>query len=92
MIYLYFRLPITYDFSGFILVEFFSYPVIAGFTTAAALNIGSSQIKSLFGIKGKSDTFLGAWIKVFEHIAETRQWDALLGVCTIIFLVFAKVN
>ncbi|KAG5888753.1 hypothetical protein JTB14_021500 [Gonioctena quinquepunctata] len=74
---------------GFV-VEFFSYPVIAGFTTAAALNIASSQIKSLLGIAGKSDTFLTAWISVFEHIKETRLPDFLLGFLTIIFLVIAK--
>nr|CAH7721952.1 unnamed protein product [Callosobruchus chinensis] len=57
--------------SGFI-VDFFSYPIIAGFTTAAALNIASSQIKSIFGIAGKSDSFLAAWIALFEHIREAR--------------------
>ncbi|KAJ8978076.1 hypothetical protein NQ317_000634 [Molorchus minor] len=75
---------------GFI-VEFFSYPVTAGFTTAAALNIASSQIKSLFGITGKSNAFLEAWISVFEHIGEIRKWDTLLGFITILFLVVAKV-
>ncbi|XP_072385633.1 sodium-independent sulfate anion transporter isoform X1 [Diabrotica undecimpunctata] len=74
---------------GFI-VEFFSYPVIAGFTTAAALNIASSQIKSLLGIAGKSDTFLTAWISVFENIKQTRLADSLMGLFTIIFLVMAK--
>lgn len=72
-------------------MEFFSYPVIAGFTTAAALNIGSAQIKNLLGIKGKSSEFLGAWIKVFENITDTSKWDLILGICSIIFLVFAKV-
>nr|XP_023026089.1 sodium-independent sulfate anion transporter-like [Leptinotarsa decemlineata] len=74
---------------GFI-VEFFSYPVIAGFTTAAALNIASSQIKSLLGIAGKSDTFLTAWISVFSYIRNTKLSDSLLGFFTILFLVFAK--
>lgn len=77
--------------SGFI-VEFFSYPVIAGFTTAAALNIASSQIKSLLGIAGKSQEFLESWVYVFEHITETRMWDAILGFTTIIFLVITKVR
>lgn len=74
------------------MVEFFSYPVISGFTTAAALNIAASQFKGLLGLKGKSDTFLQALGHVFTHISETRKWDALLGICSIIFLVFAKVN
>ncbi|XP_057659494.1 sodium-independent sulfate anion transporter isoform X3 [Diorhabda carinulata] len=74
---------------GFI-VEFFSYPVIAGFTTAAAFNIASSQIKSLLGIPGKSDTFLTAWISVFENIKKTRLADTLMGFFVIVFLVIAK--
>lgn len=77
-------------FSGFI-VEFFSYPVIAGFTTAAALNIGSSQVKSLLGIPGKSDNFLQAWISVFHEIKKISLPDSLLGLVTIVFLVTAKV-
>ncbi|XP_018563097.1 sodium-independent sulfate anion transporter-like isoform X2 [Anoplophora glabripennis] len=74
---------------GFV-VEFFSYPVIAGFTTAAALNIGSSQINSLLGITGRSQDFLNTWIHVFTHIKETRKWDAILGFTTIVFLVLTK--
>lgn len=74
---------------GFI-VEFFSYPVIAGFTTAAALNIGSSQVKSLLGIPGKSDNFLQAWISVFHEIKKISLPDSLLGLVTIVFLVTAK--
>ncbi|KAJ8959231.1 hypothetical protein NQ318_022494 [Aromia moschata] len=75
--------------AGFI-VEFFSYPVIAGFTTAAAFNIASSQIKGLLGINGKSNAFLEAWISVFENIGQTRKWDTILGVITIVFLVITK--
>lgn len=74
------------------LVQFFSYPVIAGFTSAAALNIASSQIKSLLGIKGKSDAFLEAWETVFKNIGQVRTWDTTLGLITIVFLVLLKVT
>ncbi|KAJ8967603.1 hypothetical protein NQ314_002721 [Rhamnusium bicolor] len=74
---------------GFI-VEFFSYPVIAGFTTAAALTIASSQLKGLLGVSWKSNAFLESWISLFEHITETRKWDVTLGVITIAFLIFTK--
>lgn len=70
---------------GFV-VEFFSYPIITGFTTAAALSIGSSQLKSLLGIKGSANEFLEAWKSVILHIGETRKWDAILGFCSIVFL------
>ncbi|KAK5640780.1 hypothetical protein RI129_009327 [Pyrocoelia pectoralis] len=72
------------------LVEFFSYPVIAGFTSAAAIQIGSSQIKSLLGIPGKANAFMEAWINVFKHIAEISWWDTLLGVSSIILLMLLK--
>ncbi|KAB0793487.1 hypothetical protein PPYR_13107 [Photinus pyralis] len=72
------------------LVEFFSYPVIAGFTSAAAIQIGSSQIKSLLGIPGKANEFLEAWISVFKNITHISWWDSLLGVSTIILLILIK--
>ncbi|KAF2888233.1 hypothetical protein ILUMI_17940, partial [Ignelater luminosus] len=69
------------------LVEFFSYPVIAGFTTAAALQIASSQIKGLLGLPGKATEFLDAWKAVIKNIGEIRPWDATLGISSIILLV-----
>lgn len=35
------------------LVQFISAPVIAGFTSAAALTIGSAQVNNLFGLASK---------------------------------------
>ncbi|XP_019759137.1 sodium-independent sulfate anion transporter isoform X2 [Dendroctonus ponderosae] len=70
------------------LVQFFSFPVISGFTTAAALSIASTQLKQLLGISGPASIFLDAWISLFKNIKETRKWDAILGFMTI-FIVFA---
>ncbi|XP_053698128.1 sodium-independent sulfate anion transporter-like [Sabethes cyaneus] len=77
-----------------ILVRFISMPVITGFTTAACLTIGSSQLKSLFGISspGKSSDFIDAWENVITNIGETRLWDTLLGFCSIGFLVVFKLT
>uniref|UniRef100_A0A182PZV9 SLC26A/SulP transporter domain-containing protein n=1 Tax=Anopheles farauti TaxID=69004 RepID=A0A182PZV9_9DIPT len=69
------------------LVQFISYPVTAGFTSAAAITIASGQIKSLLGIPGQSNEFLDSWINVFEHIQDIRLWDSILGVSTIIVLL-----
>lgn len=73
------------------LVQFISIPVTAGFTTAAALQIGSVQVKSLLGIPGSASEFLDAWMLVFQRINETKLWDTLLGVGTILFLIALKV-
>lgn len=67
---------------GFV-VDFISMPVTVGFTSAAAITIATSQLKGLFGLKGRSDKFLDSLINFFEHIHEARLWDALLGISTI---------
>ncbi|XP_017785063.1 PREDICTED: sodium-independent sulfate anion transporter-like isoform X2 [Nicrophorus vespilloides] len=74
---------------GFV-VEFFSYPVVAGFTCAAALQIAFSQLKSLLGISGKANEFLESIITVIEHIKETKKWDVILGVICIIILMVMR--
>ncbi|BET02084.1 high affinity sulfate transmembrane transporter activity [Nesidiocoris tenuis] len=72
------------------LVEFISMPVTAGFTSAAAITIASSQIKGLLGLPGNPHTFVDSWWNVFQNIGQTRLWDTVLGVSTIIVLVLTK--
>ncbi|XP_053674299.1 sodium-independent sulfate anion transporter-like [Anopheles nili] len=69
------------------LVQFISFPVTAGFTSAAAITIASGQVKSLLGIPGKSNEFLESWINVFEHRKDIRLWDSILGISTIVGLL-----
>lgn len=64
--------------------------VTTGFTTAAALTIGSSQVKSLLGLKGSANGFMESWLNVFKNIEETKLWDSLLGACTIVLLLSLK--
>jgi len=77
--------------SGF-LIEFIAAPVIAGFTTAAALAIGTSQVKSLLGLKFEAESFVSTWAAVFEHIRETRIWDAVMGFSCITLLLLLRVS
>ncbi|KAF9823625.1 hypothetical protein SFRURICE_009170 [Spodoptera frugiperda] len=75
---------------GFLL-DFISKPVISGFTTAAALQISASQLKSLFRISGSSgNTFFDAIINFFENIKTVQLWDTVLGISTIIALLLLK--
>lgn len=74
------------------LVEFVSMPVISGFTNAAALIIGTSQLGTLLGLNGRSDSFVDAVAKVVNRINEVTLWDPLLGVCSMIALVCLKVR
>jgi sodium-independent sulfate anion transporter 11 len=77
--------------AGF-LVEFVSVPVVAGFTSASAIIIASSQVKGLFGLSYSSEGFVESWRKLFEHIGSTRLWDTVLGVCCIISLLCLRVS
>ncbi|XP_026673155.1 sodium-independent sulfate anion transporter-like isoform X2 [Ceratina calcarata] len=72
------------------LVEFVSMPVISGFTNAAAIIIGTSQLGTLLGLSGRSDSFVDAIVKVLDHVNEITAWDPLLGVCSMIVLVCLK--
>ncbi|XP_029032154.1 sodium-independent sulfate anion transporter-like isoform X2 [Osmia bicornis bicornis] len=72
------------------LVEFVSMPVISGFTNAAAIIIGTSQLGTLLGLTGKSDSFIDAVVKVADHLNDIRLWDTVLGVCSMILLVGLK--
>ncbi|KAJ8728421.1 hypothetical protein PYW08_016806 [Mythimna loreyi] len=75
---------------GFLL-DFISKPVISGFTTAAALQISASQLKSLFRIAGSSgNTFITAVINFFKNLKTVQLWDTVLGISTIIALLLLK--
>lgn len=73
------------------LVEFISLPVISGFTTAAALQISASQLKTLFGLTGSSGNYFAESVYNFVlNIKTINPWDLLLGLSTIAALVFLK--
>lgn len=74
------------------LVEFVSMPVISGFTNAAAIIIGASQLGTLLGLTGRSDSFIDAVVKVVDHLNDVSLWDTVLGVCSMILLVGLKVS
>lgn len=75
------------------LVNFLSHPVIAGFTSAAALIIGFSQLKHLLGIdipRGKVHETL---LNVFENFGDINMPTLLIGAVAIaLLLIVKKVN
>lgn len=73
------------------LVGFISMPVICGFSNAAAIIIATSQLGTLLGIKGRSESFIDAISKVIDHIDEIQLWDTVLGVCSMVVLILLKV-
>ncbi|KAJ6658512.1 hypothetical protein lerEdw1_020067 [Lerista edwardsae] len=71
---------------GFLL-DFISYPVIKGFTSAAAVTIGFNQVKALLGLQKIPRQFFLQVYYTFYRIGETRAGDAILGVFCLLVLV-----
>ncbi|XP_074038318.1 sodium-independent sulfate anion transporter [Leptinotarsa decemlineata] len=70
-----------------VLIDFISIPVTVGFTSATSVIIGTSQLKSLLGLKIKASTFLETITEVSHKIHETRMADLGLGVSCIVVLM-----
>ena len=76
------------------LVNFLSHPVVSGFTSAAALIIGFSQLKHLLGVKlQRSHHIHEILLQAFEHISEIQPLTLGIGIASIVLLtVLKKVN
>jgi len=72
------------------LVNFLSHPVIAGFTSAAAVIIGFSQLKHLLGLEIPRGTLHETIYQIFENIGDINYPTLLLGIGAIIVLLLAK--
>jgi len=73
------------------LVNFLSHPVISGFTSAAAIIIGLSQLKHLLGIKlPNSEHAHEIVISAAQHIGETHWLSLAIGLVSIAVIKYAK--
>lgn len=73
------------------LVNFLSHPVISGFTSAAAIIIGLSQLKHLLGIKiPNSEHAHEIVIAAAQHIGETNLLALGIGIAAIFVIKFSK--
>ncbi|MBE2220682.1 MAG: solute carrier family 26 protein [Anaerolineae bacterium] len=72
------------------LVNFLSHPVLAGFTSAAAIVIGFSQLKHLLGLSTPQLDFINTITYTSHHIAETNMTTLVIGLTGIIVLVYFK--
>jgi sodium-independent sulfate anion transporter 11 len=81
-----------YFFSAGVLVDFISIPVTVGFTSATSVIIACSQLKGLLGLSFKANGFVDTVQQVWNHIAETRLWDATLGFTCIVVLLVLRVR
>ncbi len=74
------------------LVNFLSYPVLVGFTAAAAIVIGFSQIKYVLGFDVPRSAFTQTVQYTLLHLGQTNFVTLLLGLVGIAVLLFFKLR
>jgi sulfate permease, SulP family len=76
--------------AGFI-VNFLSHAVISGFTSAAAIVIGLSQLRQLLGVPlASGHTVVGLLLEAVQRLGETNPWTLSIGLGSIAALVAAR--
>ncbi len=74
-----------------VVVNFLSHPVVVGFTNAAAIIIGLSQLNKLLGVSmPKSDVFFRDILGVLAQLPETHVPTLLMGVGAIALMLVLK--
>lgn len=70
-----------------VVVNFLSHPVIVGFTNAAAMVIGLSQLNKIFGVSvDRSEFFLGDIWAVLLKLGETHFPTLIMGVAAFLIM------
>lgn len=70
-----------------VVVNFLSHPVIVGFTNAAAMIIGLSQINKLIGVPmGRSESFVSDIWGVVQQVGDTHMPTLAMGVAAIVIM------
>jgi len=72
------------------IIHFISETVLAGFKAGVALNIISTQLPKLLGIKGGGDNFFQRLRHVWDHLDETHGLTLAVGVAGIVLLAVGE--
>ncbi len=73
------------------LVNFLSHSVLVGFTAAAAIIIGFSQAKHIFGISTeRKEHFYETVLEVFDNLSDTNPETLILGTAALVTLFVLK--
>ena len=71
------------------LVNFLSHPVVAGFTSSAAIVIGFSQLKHLLGFNiPRTEYFYEQVLYAVEHLLESNVYTLIIGLSSIAILLY----
>jgi SulP family sulfate permease len=75
-----------------VMVNFLSHPVVVGFTNAAAIIIGTSQLGKLFGVSvEKADhTYITVYNTVVEAIHSTHPETMLMAILALAIMILLK--
>ncbi|XP_059145700.1 sodium-independent sulfate anion transporter-like [Physella acuta] len=73
-----------------IIVSYISLPVINAFSSAAAITIAVSQIKTLLGLKGIPNDFIDSLNEIGKKLYLTNVWDLTMGMTCIVVVVLLK--
>jgi len=77
-----------------VVIDFISVPVIAGFTSAAAITIASGQVKSIFGLtlvdKVHKEGIVWTWRNIVVNFHTIRVNDTVLGIFCVILLLLMR--
>eukprot|EP01084_Bolivina_argentea_P296135 509979_1 len=73
-----------------ILANMLAEPVIVGFTFAAAILIGVSQLQFVFRFEVEGEELIMKLISFFKHISLAHWPSVLLGICCIVFLLIMR--
>ena len=73
------------------LVNFLSHPVLSGFTSAAAIVIGFSQLKHVLGFAvPRSEHFYEQVLYTLQHLSQTNGYTLAIGLLSIGVLLYFK--
>ena len=75
--------------SGFIM-NFVSRSVVSAYITGAAILIMVSQLKHMFGVKTEGGTVVSMTRSLVSALGETNPIALLVGILTLVYLVFVK--
>ena len=75
-----------------VLVDFLSQPVVRGFTNAAAIIIGTSQLSKLFGVSVESGEhhYQTVMNVISESLLNTHNPTFLMGIFAIFLIMFVR--
>ncbi|KAH9499574.1 hypothetical protein Btru_074168 [Bulinus truncatus] len=73
-----------------ILVSYISFPVINAFSSAAAITIAVSQLKTLLGLKGVPNDFVAGLDNIRQRLQYINVWDMTMGMTCIVVVILIK--